>query len=240
MNRVNVLGVGIDNLTLSEAVDKALSLISEHRCAYMVTPNPEIVMAAWDDPKVSKAIENADLVIPDGVGVMQAARILGTPLREHMPGIDAATEIIKRLASRGGSVFLYGARPGVAEKAAERMKQRFPGLVICGTNDGYGNDDGAVVSKINAAKPDFVMVCLGVPKQELWMAKHAAKLDAGLMAGLGGTIDVFSGQVKRAPLIWQKLKLEWLYRCFEEPKRFREIKTIPQFIIKARRKRLGI
>ena len=240
MNRVNVLGVGIDNLTLSEAVDKALSLISEHRCAYMVTPNPEIVMAAWDDPKVSKAIENADLVIPDGVGVMQAARILGTPLREHMPGIDAATEIIKRLASRGGSVFLYGARPGVAEKAAERMKQLFPGLVICGTNDGYGNDDGAVVSKINAAKPDFVMVCLGVPKQELWMAKHAAKLDAGLMAGLGGTIDVFSGQVKRAPLIWQKLKLEWLYRCFEEPKRFRKIKRIPQFIIKAWRKRLGI
>lgn len=240
MNRVNVLGVGIDNLTLSEAVDKALSLISEHRCAYMVTPNPEIVMAAWDDPKVSKAIENADLVIPDGVGVMQAARILGTPLREHMPGIDAATEIIKRLASRGGSVFLYGARPGVAEKAAERMKQRFPGLVICGTNDGYGNDDGAVVSKINAAKPDFVMVCLGVPKQELWMAKHAAKLDAGLMAGLGGTIDVFSGQVKRAPLIWQKLKLEWLYRCFEEPKRFRKVKRIPQFIIKAWRKRLGI
>ena len=240
MNRVNVLGVGIDNLTLSEAVDKALSLISEHRCAYMVTPNPEIVMAAWDDPKVSKAIENADLVIPDGVGVMQAARILGTPLREHMPGIDAATEIIKRLASRGGSVFLYGARPGVAEKAAERMEQRFPGLVICGTNDGYGNDDGAVVSKINAAKPDFVMVCLGVPKQELWMAKHAAKLDAGLMAGLGGTIDVFSGQVKRAPLIWQKLKLEWLYRCFEEPKRFRKIKRIPQFIIKAWRKRLGI
>ena len=240
MNRINVLGVGIDNLTLSEAVDKALSLISEHRCAYMVTPNPEIVMAAWDDPKVSKAIENADLVIPDGVGVMQAARILGTPLREHMPGIDAATEIIKRLASRGGSVFLYGARPGVAEKAAERMKQRFPGLVICGTNDGYGNDDGAVVSKINAAKPDFVMVCLGVPKQELWMAKHAAKLDAGLMAGLGGTIDVFSGQVKRAPLIWQKLKLEWLYRCFEEPKRFRKVKRIPQFIIKAWRKRLGI
>lgn len=240
MNRVNVLGVGIDNLTLSEAVDKALSLISEHRCAYMVTPNPEIVMAAWDDPKVSKAIENADLVIPDGVGVMQAARILGTPLREHMPGIDAATEIIKRLASRGGSVFLYGARPGVAEEAAERMKQRFPGLVICGTNDGYGNDDGAVVSKINAAKPDFVMVCLGVPKQELWMAKHAAKLDAGLMAGLGGTIDVFSGQVKRAPLIWQRLKLEWLYRCFEEPKRFRKIKRIPQFIIKAWRKRLGI
>ena len=240
MNRVNVLGVGIDNLTLNEAVDKALKLIAEHRCAYMITPNPEIVMSAWDDPEVSKAIENADLVIPDGIGVMQAARILKTPLKEHMPGIDAATEILNRLAAVGGSVFLFGARPGVAEKAAERMQKRFAGLVIAGTNDGYGDNDAEVVSKINAAKPDFVMVCLGVPKQELWMARHASMLDCGLMAGLGGTIDVFSGQARRAPLVWQKLNLEWLYRCLAEPKRFRKIKRLPQFIIKAWRERLEI
>ena len=240
MNRVDVLGVGIDDLTMKETVDRALMLILEHRCAYMVTPNPEIVTAAWDDPEVAEAIKNADLVIPDGTGVMQAARILKTPLKEHLPGIDAATEILKRLADNGGSVFLFGARPGVAEKAAERMKLRFPGLIVCGTNDGYGSDDAAVVSKINAARPDFVMVCLGVPKQEKWMAKHAGKLDTGLMAGLGGTLDVFSGQARRAPAIWQKLNLEWLYRCFEEPKRFRKIKKLPQFIFRAWRKRLGI
>ena len=240
MNRVNVLGVNIDNLTMTEAVDRALTLIAEHCCAYMVTPNPEIVMAAWDDPEVAEAIESADLVIPDGTGVMQAARILKTPLKEHLPGIDAATEILKRLAQDGGSVFLFGARPGVAERAAARMKKRFPGLVVCGTNDGYGNDDEIVVSKINAAKPDFVMVCLGVPKQEKWMAKHAGKLDAGLMAGLGGTLDVFSGHARRAPMIWQKLNLEWLYRCFEEPKRFKKIKKLPHFVFKAWRKRLGI
>ena len=120
------------------------------------------------------------------------------------------------------------------------MKLRFPGLIVCGTNDGYGSDDAAVVSKINAARPDFVMVCLGVPKQEKWMAMHAGKLDAGLMAGLGGTLDVFSGQVRRAPIVWQKLNLEWLYRCLAEPKRFRKIKKLPQFVLKAWRKRLGI
>ena len=240
MNRVDVLGVGIDDLTMKEAVDRALSLVLEHRCAYMVTPNPEIVMAAWDDPEVAEAIENADLVIPDGTGVMQAARILKTPLKEHLPGIDAATEILKRLAQDGGSVFLFGARPGIAERAAERMKKLFPGLKVCGTNDGYGSNDATVVSKINAAKPDFVMVCLGVPKQEKWMAKDAGKLDVGLMAGLGGTLDVFSGHVRRAPIGWQKLNLGWLYRGFAEPKRCKKIKKLPQFIFKAWRKRLGI
>ena len=129
---------------------------------------------------------------------------------------------------------------GIAEKAAERMKKLFPGLKVCGTNDGYGSNDATVVSKINAARPDFVMVCLGVPKQEKWMAKYAGKLDVGLMAGLGGTLDVFSGQVRRAPIVWQKLNLEWLYRCFAEPKRFKKIKKLPQFILKAWRKRLGI
>ena len=240
MNRVDVLGVGIDDLTMKEAVDRALSLVLEHRWSYMLTPDPGIVMAAWDDPEVAEAIEIADLVIPDGTGVMQAARILKTPLKEHLPGIDAATEILKRLAQDGGSVFLFGARPGIAEKAAERMKKLFPGLKVCGTNDGYGSNDATVVSKINAAKPDFVMVCLGVPKQEKWMAKYAGKLDVGLMAGLGGTLDVFSGHVRRAPIVWQKLNLEWLYRCFAEPKRFKKIKKLPQFIFKAWRKRLGI
>lgn len=239
MSRINVLGVEIDNLTRQKALERALLLIDEHRGAYMVTPNPEIVMAAWDSEEVSAAINNADLIIPDGIGVIEAAKILGTPLAEHLPGIDVATELLERLAKDGKSVFLFGARPGVAEKAAQKMAKQFPGLVICGTNDGYTDDDETVVSKINAARPDFLIVCLGVPKQELWMARNAAKLDVGLMAGLGGTLDVFSGEVKRAPASWQKLHLEWLYRCLEEPKRFKKIKKLPLFILKAWRERTG-
>ena len=238
MNRVDVLGVGIDSLTRQNAVERALELIGEHRGAYMVTPNPEIVMAAWDDPEVCAAVNGADLVIPDGVGVMKAARILGRPLKEHLPGIDVATDILAKLAPDKRTVYLFGAKAGVAEKAAENMKSLFPGLVICGTSDGYSADE-SVIEDINSKKPDFVLVCLGVPKQELWMAGNAGKLDVGLMAGLGGTLDVFSGETKRAPRFWQKMNLEWLYRCFEDPKRFKKIKKFPGFILKAWRERTG-
>ncbi len=239
MSRIDVLGVGIDNLTQKQAVERAFELIDEHRSAYMVTPNPEIVMAAWDDEQMSEAISSADLVIPDGIGVMQAARILGTPLKEHLPGIDVASEILRLLAEKNGSVFLFGARAGVAEKAAENLQKQYRGLVICGTNAGYDFDDAVLSEKINAANPDFIMVCLGVPKQEKWMADHAGKLNAGLMAGLGGSIDVFAGLTKRAPKSWQRLNLEWLYRTLCEPKRFKKIKKLPHFIIKAMRERAG-
>lgn len=237
MSRINVLGVEIDNLTKEQALERALGLIAEHRSAYMVTPNPEIVMAAWDSDEVSAAIKNADLVIPDGIGVIKAANILGTPFVEHLPGIDFATELLGLLANEGKTVFLFGAKPGIAETAAENMRGKFPGLIISGTNDGYTDDVEAVISKINEAKPDFLLVCLGVPKQELWMARNADKLDVGLMAGLGGTLDVFAGETRRAPESWQKLHLEWLYRCLEDPKRFKKIKRLPLFIIKAWRER---
>ena len=238
--KTDVLGVAFDALTLTEAEERADALLRARKGGYIVTANPEIVLHSREDAAYAAAVNGADLVLADGVGDLYAARILGTPLPERVAGSDLTPRLLSRLAERGGSVFLYGARPGVAERAAERMKKRFPGLNVCGTNDGYGYDDEAVAAKINAAKPDFVMVCLGVPKQEKWMAKHAGKLNAGLMAGLGGTLDVFSGQVRRAPIVWQKLNLEWLYRCFEEPKRFKKIKKLPQFIFKAWRKRLGI
>lgn len=237
MTRIDVLGVKIDKLTRTAAVEKALRLIEEHRGAYMVTPNPEIVMAAWENERLSEAIERADLVIPDGIGVIKAAKILGTPLGERLPGIDIATDILRCLASNGGRVFLLGARPGIAELAAENIKKQFPGLVICGTNDGYFTDNAVVIEKINAARPDFMLVCLGVGKQELWMAENASKLDVGLMAGLGGTLKVLSGTEKRAPEGWQRLNLEWLYRSLSEPKRFKKTVRLPLFILRAWRER---
>lgn len=239
MSRVNVLGVGIDSLTRQQAVDRAMRLIKEHRGAYMVTPNPEIVMAAWESPAVSDAVNAADLVIPDGIGVIKAAKILGMPLPERLPGIDIACDIMKGLAGRHGSVYLLGARPGVASKAARNIEKLFPGISIAGANDGYSLDEH-VVEDINSLKPDFVLVCLGVPKQELWMAENAGKLNAGLMAGLGGTLDVLSGEVKRAPEGWRRLNLEWLYRCFESPERFKKIKKFPGFLMKARRERARV
>lgn len=232
------MGVGFDDLTRDGAVALCKILIEEHRSAYMVTPNPEIVMASWDDPALREAISNADLVIPDGIGVVKAAKILGTPLKERLPGIEIGEAILQYAAQSGKKVFLLGAKPGVADLAADRMREMFPGIDICGVNDGYFKDDAAVIEKINAAKPDFLMVCLGFPKQEMWMAQNASKLDVGLMAGLGGSLDVFAGTVLRAPEKWQRMNAEWLYRCIKEPWRFKRIARLPLFILKAIAKRI--
>lgn len=232
------MGVGFDDLTRDGAVALCKNLIEEHRSAYMVTPNPEIVMASWDNPALREAISNADLVIPDGIGVVKAAKILGTPLKERLPGIEIGEAILQYAAQSGKKVFLLGAKPGVADLAADRMREMFPGIDICGVNDGYFKDDAAVIEKINAAKPDFLMVCLGFPKQEMWMAQNASKLDVGLMAGLGGSLDVFAGTVLRAPEKWQRMNAEWLYRWIKEPWRFKRIARLPLFILKAIAKRI--
>ena len=228
-----MLGVGFDNLTREETVNACMKLIEKHASSYMVTPNPEIVMASWDNEALKTAAENADLVISDGIGVVKAAKILGTPLKERLPGIEICEAVIERLSDIGGSVFLLGAKPGVAEKAAENLKKKYPGLVVCGTQDGYFKDSEPIIEAINAAKPDFLMVCLGAPKQELWMYDNASRLDVGLMGGLGGSLDVFAGVTDRAPKIWQRLGLEWLHRCTKQPWRFKRIARLPLFMTKA-------
>ena len=228
--RINIMGVGFDSLTLPEAVERAEKLISEQRAAYVVTPNPEIVMTCWENPDAMEAVQNADLVLPDGVGVIYGAKILGTPLKGKLPGIDFATELMRRMAKRGGRVYLLGAKPGIAETAGERMTAQFPGLIICGTHDGYFQDDVPVIEEINALKPDLLLVCLGAPKQELWMYRNRPCLKVGLMAGLGGSLDVFAGTAKRAPVFFQKLGMEWFYRLIKEPWRFKRMMKLPKFL----------
>lgn len=238
MSRTDVLGVGFDNVTKAEAVERALALIDAREGRYVVTPNPEIVMLAKENPALKEALAGADIVLPDGAGIIKGAAILGRPMKEKVPGIDFACGVMARLAERGGSVYLFGAKPGVAEAAAETLRTKFPGLVISGTSDGYFSDDGPIIEKIKAAAPDLLLVCLGAPKQELWMAKMSGKLPVGLMVGLGGSLDVFAGTVKRAPEAWQKLDLEWLYRLLKEPRRIGRMMKLPLFVIEAAGERL--
>lgn len=243
MSRIDVLGVSFDDLTMGEAVEIALGFMQERRACYACTPNPEIVMAAKGDAALRAALSGAELVLADGVGITKAAAMLGTPLKSRVPGIDFASNVISRLAQRGGSVYLLGAKPLVAEAAAEKLTQTYPGIVIAGTNDGYFTDDAPVIEKINAASPDFLMVCLGSPKQELWMSANAGRLSCGLMAGLGGSLDVLAGNVQRAPETWRRLGLEWLYRVIKEPKRLGRVMKLPAFVLEAaaegRRRRHG-
>lgn len=243
MSRIDVLGVSFDDLTMDEAVEIALGFMQERRACYACTPNPEIVMVAKGDAALRAALSGAELVLADGVGITKAAAMLGTPLKSRVPGIDFASNVISRLAQRGGSVYLLGAKPLVAEAAAEKLTQTYPGIVIAGTNDGYFTDDAPVIEKINAASPDFLMVCLGSPKQELWMSANAGRLSCGLMAGLGGSLDVLAGNVQRAPETWRRLGLEWLYRVIKEPKRLGRVMKLPAFVLEAaaegRRRRHG-
>lgn len=229
--RIDVMGVGFDSLTMDEAVARARDLMAERRAAYVVTPNPEIVMLCRDDPAAMQAVQGADLVLPDGIGVIYGAKILGTPLRAKLPGIDFASALMAQMGQEGKSVFLLGAKPGVADAAAEKMRARFPGLVIAGTNDGYFQDDDPVVEKINAAQPDLLLVCLGAPKQELFMAKYGEATGCHLLMGLGGSMDIFAGVAQRAPEFYCKHNLEWFYRLIKNPSRIGRMMKLPLFLV---------
>ena len=235
--RTDIMGVGFDDVTLEEAVAAGERLAKGPGFSYVVTPNPEIVNAARADESYRTVLNGAALVLPDGSGVVKAAGILGRPLKSRVPGIDFASGLMARLAKNGGRLFLLGAKPGVAEQAAEKLKAAYPGLTVCGTNDGYFKDDAPVAEKIRAAEADVVFVCLGFPRQEKWMARFGPETGAHLMIGLGGALDVFSGNTKRAPELWQKLNLEWAYRLVREPSRIGRMAKLPLFLVDAKRER---
>lgn len=197
----------------------------------MVTPNPEIVEVCRENLAAKIAVNGADLVLPDGIGVIKGAAMLGTPLKEKTPGIEFAGHLMERMAGEGLSLYLLGAKPGVAEKAAENLRAQYPGLVIAGTHDGYFKEDGPVVEDIRQSGADVVFVCLGAPKQELWMEKNGPATGAHLLCGLGGSLDVFAGVVERAPKFWSDHGLEWLYRLCKEPKRIGRMMKLPLFLV---------
>lgn len=231
--RIDVLGVSFDNVTLDEAVDRGLELLELDGPHWVVTPNPEIVQRANQDPEFSEILSNADLVIPDGVGIIYAAKILGRPLKGRVPGIDFASALLERIAGTGKRLFLLGAAPGVAEQAAVNLQLAHPGLNVCGTHDGYFMEDAPVIDAIRTAKADIVFVCLGSPKQEKWIAANGDSAGARLYIGLGGALDVFAGKVRRAPEVFQKLGLEWLYRLIKEPSRIGRMVKLPLFLVSA-------
>ena len=229
--RIDVLGVGFDNLTMEEAVEQAMALLEEEGCHYVATPNPEIVEVCREDPAAAAAVNGASLVLPDGVGVVKGARILGTPLKEKTPGIEFAGHLMERMAGTDKSLYLLGAKPGIAEEAARRLQERYPGLRIAGAHDGLFKEDGPVTEEIRKSGADVVFVCLGAPKQELWMAQNGPATGARLLCGLGGSLDVFAGVVQRAPAIWSKMGLEWLYRLLKEPRRIGRMAKLPLFLV---------
>ncbi|WP_455581370.1 WecB/TagA/CpsF family glycosyltransferase [Dysosmobacter sp.] len=228
--RIDVLGVGFDNLTMAEAVAEGIRLAGSEGTSYVVTPNPEIVEVCRENLAAKIAVNEADLVLPDGIGIIKGAAMLGTPLKEKTPGIEFAAGVMAGMAKAGMSLYLLGAKPGVAEMAAQKLAARYPGLVIAGTHDGYFKEDGIVAEEIRCSGADVVFVCLGAPKQELWMKKFGPATGAHLLCGLGGSLDVFAGVVERAPKFWSDHGLEWFYRLCKEPRRIGRMMKLPLFL----------
>lgn len=235
--KVDVLGIGFDAVTIEEAVSQALSLITDSRPHYIVTPNPEILYKCTTSREVHDAVRDADLILADGIGVVNASQRLGRPLPERVAGYDFANALIPELARRGKALFLLGSKPGIAEKAAERLRAQHEGLVICGARDGYFSDDAEVTYQVAESGADVVFVCLGAPKQELWMARNIGNVGHALMIGLGGSIDHWAGVMKRAPAVFRKLGLEWLYRFIRYPSRLKRAIFIPRFLRAVKRQK---
>ena len=237
--RIDVMGVGFDSLTMDEAVARARDLMAERRAAYVVTPNPEIVMLCRDDPAAMQAVQGADLVLPDGIGIIYAAKILGEKLQGKVAGIEFAESLVAAMAKENMRLYLLGAKPGVAEKAGANLCAKYPGLVLAGTHDGYFSDPQEVVDSINAAGgADVVFVCLGAPKQEKFIADNMDDIHSTLFCGLGGSLDVFAGVAKRAPDIFIKLGLEWFYRLLKQPSRIGRMMKLPKFLLIVIKERL--
>jgi len=229
--KIDVLDIGFDDVSLEQAVSFAYDLIREKKKSYVVTPNPEIVWNCRKNEALREAVNNAALVLPDGIGIILAGRLLKRPFSGgRVTGIDFITELFRKLAEAGCSVFLLGAKPGVADEAGTRLAAGFPGLRIAGTMNGYFTDPEPVIEMIRKASPDLLLVCLGSPAQELWMNEYVKTLDVPLCAGLGGVLDVFAGSVKRAPDIFIRLGLEWFYRIIREPRRAKRALKLPMFI----------
>lgn len=231
--RTDILGVRFDNLSIAQAVEKAADMMAAGGFHYAVTPNAEFVQRSEQDEKFRCALNGADLVLPDGISIVYAAKILGRPLQGRVPGCDFAVALCAWMAENNKKLFLLGAKPGVAEQAARNLEAAHPGLTVCGTHDGYFQEDAPVVEAIRAVGADVVFVCLGAPKQEYWMVEHGPRTGAAFLIGLGGSLDVFAGTVKRAPEAWKKLGLEWLYRLLKQPSRIGRMAKLPLFLVSA-------
>ncbi|TMC14889.1 MAG: WecB/TagA/CpsF family glycosyltransferase [Chloroflexi bacterium] len=239
MTSIRVLGVRVDAVDPDSALARIEELVAGGGHHLVATVNPEFIMRARSDPAFQAVLDSAGLCLPDGWGVIWAARRQGRPLPGRVPGVDLIPPLAARAARLGWRLFLLGAAPGVAEAAAERLRADYPGLVITGCHAGEAGPEGDEESlrRIAAAGADIVLVAYGAPRQELWIARNLARLPAAVGIGVGGAFDFLSGRVRRAPGWMRRLGLEWLFRLAVQPWRARRMAVLPRFALEVLRTR---
>lgn len=231
--RLEILGVGIDCIDSQQALQQIGEFIENGEPHQIVTANAEIIYQASKNEKMRNVINAAQMVTADGSGVVWASRQLGQPLAQRVTGIDLVNSICQQSAKEKWKIYILGSAPGVAATAAVNIRNKFPGCNIIGTHHGYFNakEEKQILAELEQLKPDVLFVALGAPKQEYWIADHVQKLGIPVAMGIGGSMDVLSGNVKRAPKWMQKMSLEWLYRLLIQPTRFKRVLALPKFML---------
>lgn len=229
---VELLGFNIDNYSFEEAVVRAKNMIDGHKVSQVVTINPEMFQCAEKDADFANIIKEAEMVIPDGVGVKIALKLTGKKA-DRIPGIDFAKRLLIEASKSDIPTAIIGAKEEIITKAVENLKKEIKGLNIVYYHNGYFNNSEEILSELKVKSPKLILVALGSPKQEVFIYNAKKVLNPALMIGIGGSLDVWSGNVKRAPKIFQIFGLEWLYRTITQPSRFKRIfPALPLFLIK--------
>jgi N-acetylglucosaminyldiphosphoundecaprenol N-acetyl-beta-D-mannosaminyltransferase len=234
-DRAIVLGCEIDRLNMAGTLERCRAAIDERRYTQHVSINAAKLVSLKKQPELREVIERCQLINADGQAVVWASRLLGDPLPERVAGIDLMSELVTMAEEHGYRIFILGARADVLQTAVDRLRERHPKLVIAGFHHGYFTDEGSskIAAEIRATHPDILFVAMTSPRKEQWLGEYGSTLDVPLVMGVGGSIDVVAGMTKRAPRVWQRTGMEWLYRLIQEPKRLaqRYILTNAQFIL---------
>ncbi|MBE7044089.1 MAG: WecB/TagA/CpsF family glycosyltransferase [Ruminococcaceae bacterium] len=233
MDKVNILGVWVDKVNIGEAADKIFKMLDENRPHMIFTPNSEILMVAYKDLKFREILNRADMLTADGIGVVYASKILKNPIKERAAGFDITCKVLEKVAESGHKVFFFGGKEGVGKKAKENLEQKYPFIQIVGTRNGYfkPEEEPEIIREINESGADLVLVCLGAPAQEKWIARNIDSLHAKVFMGVGGSLDVLAGTAERAPEFWCNHGIEWLYRLLKQPSRIGRMMALPKFAL---------
>ena len=241
MRRIDIMGVEILDTTIEEMAAVLESDLRSGSSVKIFTPNTEIVMAARKSNKLRDEINRGTYVIPDGIGLLHGAKLRGIEIKERVTGYDTSMELLRIADEKGYSLFLLGGKEGVAEEAANNLRKNYPGIRIAGQHHGYfkgthtgnpGDEENQIIESISSSKADIIFVGFGFPRQEIWINSHMDKLGVKVAIGNGGVIDIIAGRARRAPEIFIKLGLEWLYRLISDPSRIKRQIVLPLFLVR--------
>jgi len=232
LEQATILGVPVHRVRMEQALRTIEQLIATRTPHLVITADANAILIALDDPEFRQLMAEAALVTPDGAGLLWAGRYSGQPFPERVSGVDLVWHLTRLSHERGYRLFFLGAAPGVAERARENLLRQFPQAQIVGTHHGYfsAEQEPEVIAQIRAARPDVLLIAMGMPRQEKWAHRHRHALNTPVMIGVGGSFDVYAGVVKRAPRWLQQSGLEWLWRLIQDPRKIKKVRNLPRFV----------